>query len=432
MSGDSAAAGPQAVRRFNFSPGPAALPRAVMERAQREFLCLPNGSTADQEVPPPVGFGPIELTNLDAKGASHPGEPSEASPAQGMLAEAEAKLRKILNVPGPDEYRVLFVHGGAVGQFSSVPLNIGCGEGVAAAKADYVDCGFWSKRAATEAQKYVDVKEVPGTRLTAEGKTELLPPAEWDIRPDAAYVHVTLNETVQGLEFRRNLTGAGADEELRFDWPADKPPLVGDATSTLLSRPVNVRDFGILYASGGKNVPPGVTVVIVRTSLLTDRKAHAFTPQVMDYRMSGGGLMPQPSVFESKPNTPPIFATYMLGLVLDDLNDGSYKGDLGAVGRWIDGRAKRVYDAIAASEGFYRSSVDEKSRSHMSIVFRIREGEKDLESLFASEAAEKHGLHYLFAHPVSGGVRITTYNGVPDEALDAALAFMDTFRQAHA
>jgi phosphoserine aminotransferase len=437
-------------RRFSFAPGPGPLPRAVMERAQREFLCLPvedsaaaaakgGAAAAAAAAEEPVGFSPFELTNLDAEGNKHPGVPfREQSPVQGFMADAERKLRELMDIPPPSEYRVLFMHGGAVGQFSAVPLNIGFGaDGSSAGRADYVDTGFWSQRAQAEGEKYLDVKVIEGTRTGADGKAELVSPLDWNVRPDAAFVHVTLNETVQGFEYRgpQGKAAASADGDsssdgsLRFDWPAEYPVLVGDATSTLLSRAINVRDFGVIYTSGGKNVPAGVTVVIIKTSLLRERKAHPFTPQVMDYRMQGGALDPEPSIFESRPNTPPVFGVYMLGLVLDHLKETH--NDLAAVSQWVDRRSRRVYEAIDASDGFYSNKVTATSRSHMSICFRIRNDDRELETAFADKAAKEAGLHFLFGHAVRGGVRITLYNGVPDEAVDEVLAFMQDFKQRH-
>ena len=324
------------------------------------------------------------------------------------MLDTERKLREALAIP--DTYRVLFMHGGAVGQFSAVPLNL-LDEGK---KADYVQMGFWTQRAATEAGKYGDVA-VPTTFDKA-----IKPVAEWrgNVRPDASYVHICANETVQGMEYLEDP-----------EWDDSLPPLVVDAPSTLLSRPMDVAKYGLIYASGGKNLPAGLCVVIVREALLKERAAHPHCPQIMDYRMNAGGLMPKPSVFESRPNTPPTFGVYMLGLILDDILGA--KGGLPAVQKWVAERAGRVYGAIDGSDGFYTNTVDSSARSRMNAVFNIRGGDKGMEKRFVAEA-EAEGLFALFGHPVSGGVRITLYNGVPDEAVTAVIDFMARFKVANA
>lgn len=349
-----------------------------------------------------------KVTNLDALGASHAGVAKH--PLQQMMLDTERKLREALDVP--ESHRVLFMHGGAVGQFSAVPLNLLPGGEAEPARADYVQMGFWTQRAMAEAEKYCDV-HVPATFEKA-----ILPVSEWraNVRSDAAYVHLCANETVQGMEYH--------DDP---EWDESLPPLVLDATSTLLSRPMDVARYGVVYASGGKNLPAGVCVVIVRESLLTERQAHPLCPQIMDYRMNGGGLMPSPSVFESRPNTPPTFGVYMLGLVLDDLRDA--KGGLHAVQEWVAARAARVYDAVDSSDGYYVNTVDASARSRMNVVFNIAGG-KEVERRFVAEA-EAEGLFALFGHPIGGGVRITLYNGVPDAAVDAVIGFMQSFKAAN-
>ena len=388
---------PSLVRAHNFSPGPGALPTAVMQRAQAEFMNFAN-----------MGMGVIEITNLDSEGATHPGEARH--PLQQMMLDTEHKLRTALDIPS--SYRVLFMHGGAVGQFSAVPLNLLDDK----RKADYVQMGFWTKRAAAEASKYCDV----ATPVTFDKRIQ--PVAEWKhaIRADASYVHICANETVQGMEYLEDP-----------EWDDTMPPLVCDATSTLLSRPMDVARYGLIYSSGGKNLPAGLCVVIVRESLLAERQAHALCPQILDYRLNGGGLTPKSSVFESRPNTPPTFGVYMLGLILDDLL-GAKRG-LAAVQKWVASRAAKVYDAVEASGGFYSNNVEENSRSHMNVVFRIGgEGAGDLsvEKRFVAEATEA-GLFALFGHPVEGGCRVTLYNGVEDASVDAVVAFMRAFLAHH-
>uniref|UniRef100_A0A0G4I5I3 phosphoserine transaminase n=1 Tax=Chromera velia CCMP2878 TaxID=1169474 RepID=A0A0G4I5I3_9ALVE len=362
-----------------------------MERAQREFLNFQS-----------THMGVLEITNLDASN-DHPGEPRQ--PVQKMMLETEHKLRETLKIP--QNYRVLYMWGGAVGQFSAVPLNLCSKENP---KGDYVDMGFWSKRALTEGKKYCDV------HVAATVTTKIPHSSTWDVRRDADFVHICLNETVQGTEFHEDP-----------EWPSDYPPLVADATSTLLSRPVDIARYGIVYASGGKNLPAGMCLVIIREDLLTDREAHPLCPQVFDYRKLGGALMPKASCFQSLPNTPPVFAVYMLGLVLDWIRE-DFGGDLNQVKRWAHARAEKLYDAVEASRGFYSTDVSRECRSVMNAPFWVNGGDIEMERRFAVEAAAA-GLHYCFGHPVTGGVRITMYLGLPEATSDAAIAFMQKFEK---
>lgn len=258
-------------QQHSFSPGPASLPRSAMKRAQAEFRNFGN-----------TGFGAMETTNLS-------GTSSACSPQVGpdMLRGVETKLRRLLKLPVG--YRVLFMWGGAVGQFSAVPMNLleassKGGEDGRRYKADYVDSGLWGRRAAEEARKFANV------HIAAHFTDgHAIPSRQWAVRPDASYVHVCLNETTIGLELVDDVA-----------WDTESmPPLVADATSTLLSRPIDFSRYGLVYASGGKNLPAGVTVVIVREQLLQSRTAHPHTPAVLDYRQQGA------DVAVSSPNTPP-------------------------------------------------------------------------------------------------------------------------------
>jgi phosphoserine aminotransferase len=371
----------------NFSPGPGMLPDSVMKKAQREFCDFKDS-----------GMGIIETTNLDALGASHPGIAKHAG--QQMILDTSDKLRNLLNIPS--NFKILFMWGGAVGQFSAVPLNLLDNN----TKADYVDMGFWSRRAATEAAKYCDV-HVP----VVLSPTSFRPIDKWNIRGDTAYVHICLNETVEGFELIEDI------------WNSTLPPLVADATSTLLSRPIQFSKYGMVYASGGKNIPAGVTVVIIRDDLLA-RESHAFTPQIMDYNLNGGALSPISSPFESRPNTPPIFGIYMLGLVCDFISE-SHKS-LYELQKWVISRAQMIYNIIDNSDGFYCNTVDNQYRSRMSIVIRIGNDNRHLENLFIKQATEQ-GLYNVFGHPVSGGLRISLYIGVPDDSITAICKFMTSF-----
>lgn len=384
-----------AQRAHNFGPGPAALPEAVLKRAQAEFLSF-EGS----------GYSVLEWTNIDSATGMHPGVAAPGHKLQEMMLATEAKLRKAIDIPS--DYAVMFMHGGAVGQFSAVPLNLLGGPG---AKADYIDMGFWSRRALGEAQKYGDARNA--TAFVGDS------PATWSAwekqaRPDATYLHVCLSETVQGIELR---------EDPPASWSG--PPIVLDATSTILSRPLNVGRYALIYASGGKNIPAGMAVIIARQSFLAATEALKVTPQILEYRTNAGAIA---SIFESKPNTPPTFAVYMLNLVLDHL---ASEGGVVAQAKRITARAEGLYKAAEAAGGggFYKNVVHVAVRSYMNAVFTLPT--RELEKTFV-EQAEARGLHHLFGHPVSGGVRVTMYNWVRDESVDAVVAFMKEFAQQHA
>jgi len=237
-------------RAFNFSPGPGMLSTSVMRRAQQEF-CNYKGT----------GMGILEMTNLDAELGKHPGD--ARTPVQAMMLETEQKLRRVLEIP--KNYRVLFMHGGAAAQFSAVPLNL-LGDNVVG--CDICDVGYWSKCATAEASKYCSSIHAPVHSICHNG---LIPSVDtWDVRSGTAYVHMTMNETAEGVEFLTDPV-----------W-TNKPPLIADATSTLLSRPVDVKNYGMIYASGGKNIPAGMAVVILRDDLL-ERTPHPNCPQVLWY-----------------------------------------------------------------------------------------------------------------------------------------------------
>lgn len=359
-------------RAHNFSAGPSALPLAVLERAQAELLDYHG-----------TGMSILETSHRDAGG-----------PVQTVMARAEAQLRALLAIPS--SYRVLFFHGGAHGQFAAVPLNLTS----ASERAAYLVSGFWSERAREEASRYVTTLPV----AAAIDARSLVPASSWEVPRDAAYVHLCANETIHGLE-------------LHEDPAWDGPPLVADFTSTLLSRPVDVARYGVIYASSGKNLgPAGVTVVIVREELLA-RGARAETPSILDWAKQAASL-PVPSLY----STPPVFALYLMGLVLDDL---VARGGLQAAEWRARDRAARIY-ALLDAGGVYENHVSSAARSRMNLPFRIRGGDADAERRFLHEAEER-GLHQLFGHPRFGGLRITLYNGVSDESVDALADYLEDF-----
>lgn len=321
---------------------------------------------------------------------------------QNSISSAADRLRSLLDVP--TNYHILFMQGGAHGQFAAIAMNL-LGEKTT---ADYVLTGYWSQRAATEAAKYCNVRNAYNG--AEDGFSHIPPVDKWDISPDSAYVHICANETIHGLEFLEDPC-----------LPTGSPPLVGDFTSTLLSRRIDVSKYGCIYASGGKNLgPAGVTVVIVREDLVG--KESPICPAVLSYAKMAGSK-PIPSIY----NTPPTFLIYMVDLVLlDNMNSGG----IGVMEERAKNRSAQVYDIVDESGGFYKAKCSDLAhRSRMNVPFRIgigSEGNKDLEELFCLEA-EKRGLLQLFCHPLFPGCRVTLYNGIPDAAVEALCEFMEEF-----
>ena len=426
----------------NFSPGPAQLPRSVLSRARDEFLSWP------------------ETPGMSVMCVSHR---EHGGPYQQLQARAELQVRVALDVP--DDYHVLFMQGGAHAQFAALPLNL-CGGGAMASGAGApggsshsssqsslpiaaVDSGFWSRRAASEFSKYAavhwaasaELSDAPSGDAIASGDaltsgrgggdasrdwrdlgrhTRLPCAASWNVPGKAAFVHVCANETINGLELHEDPSLA-----------AGAPPVVADFTSTLLSRPVDISKYGVVYASGGKNIgPAGVTLVIVRDSLLRAEREHPLCPSMLSYR-TFADTRPITSLHA----TPPTFAIYLLSLTLEEL---AARGGV----QWAAERSTRLaallYSAIDASCGFYTNSVHAASRSRVSVPFAVRGGSsrspaqsKALEQSFLHEA-EARGFRHIAGHPLVGGLRASVYNGVADEAVEALVGFMDDFRRRHA
>jgi phosphoserine aminotransferase len=357
------------LRPFNFSPGPATLPDEVLEQARDELLDWHGTGASIMEV-------------------SHRGRDF-----RGCAAEAEADLRELMRIP--DGYRVLFLQGGATAQFAAVPLNLA----EAGEVADYLDTGHWSKRAVGEARRFCGVNiaaDASGSDYCAAPA-----PASWRLTPGAAYLHYTPNETIGGLE---------------FPYVPDTPaPLIADMSSTILSRPIEVARYGLIYASAQKNIgPAGLCVVIVREDLL--ERAATRAPAVWNYRlMAGDGSML---------NTPPTFTWYLAGLVLKWLRR---QGGLARMAERNRTKAERLYRAIDAS-GFYRNRVEPAWRSWMNVPFTL--ARPGLDELFVGEAA-RAGLLNLRGHRAVGGIRASLYNAMPPEGVDALVAFMDDFAHRH-
>jgi phosphoserine aminotransferase len=355
---------------YNFSAGPAMLPRPVMTQARDELLDW-HGS----------GMSVMEM--------------SHRSKAYLSIAEqAEADLRALLAIP--DNYKVLFLQGGATSQFAMVPLNLLRGKG----GADYVNTGAWSKKAIGEARKFCAVNVV----ATGEaGNFSAIPAFEsWQLDPGAAYVHYTPNETIGGVEFH---------------WVPETGdvPLVADMSSTILSRPIDVSRYGLIYAGAQKNIgPAGLTVVIVRDDLIGETLPG--TPTMFDYRVHADN--------GSMYNTPPTYAWYLAGLVFKWLLG---QGGLDAMAEINQRKSQQLYAAIEASD-FYSSPVDAACRSWMNVPFTLADAALDAAFL---EQAGQAGLLNLKGHRSVGGMRASIYNAMPESGIAALVDFMGEFERAH-
>lgn len=354
-------------RSYNFCAGPAALPEAVLEIARDDML---NWHGA--------GLSIMEMSH-------------RSSEVVGVAEHAENTLRDLLGIS--QDYAVLFLQGGASTQFASVPLNL-MGK---AGRADYLNIGQWSKKAIAEAKRYGDVNVV----ASSEGDNFSNIPAfdNWQLDAEAAYLHYTPNETIGGVEFH---------------WtPEVSVPLVADMSSTILSRPINVDDFGVIYAGAQKNIgPAGLTIVIVRRDLLGN--AHALCPSMLNWEVAADN--------DSMYNTPPTFGIYLAGLVFDWL---VAQGGLDAMAEINQRKAAKLYSAVDDSD-FYANPVAESDRSWMNVPFTLADDALDKQFLAESEAA---GLLNLKGHRSVGGMRASIYNAVPEDAVDALIAFMADFEQ---
>ena len=354
------------MRSYNFSPGPAVLPTEVLEQAREELLDW-NGS----------GMSVMEV--------SHRGKAFMRA-----AADAEADLRELLAIPG--NYKVLFVQGGATAQFALVPLNLTRRESL----VDYIDTGHWSKKAIAEARRYCTV-HVAGD---AGGALRVPPQSELDLRREAEYVHYTPNETISGVEFHYLPATPGA-------------PLIADMSSNILSRPIDVSKFGLIYAGAQKNIgPSGLTLVIVREDLIG--RARPETPSVFDYKAVAdeGSLL----------NTPPTFAWYVAGLVFKWLKR---QGGVAAMAERNRAKAQALYAAIDGS-ALYRNSVDAAARSWMNVTFTLNR--PGLEDEFLDQAAAA-GLTNLKGHRAFGGMRASLYNAMPFAGVEALVGFMREFER---
>jgi phosphoserine aminotransferase len=309
-------------------------------------------------------------------------------------AQAEADFRELLAIPA--NYKVLFLQGGAAAQFAVVPMNLLRGKD----RADYALTGYWSKRAITEARRYCKVNIAASSE---DGKFSYAPRQDkWKLDPGAAYVHMTSNETIDGVEFH---------------WVPETGdvPLVADASSHILSRPLDVSRFGLIYAGAQKNIgPAGLALVIVREDLIGQADPH--TPSIFDYKVQAGA--------DSMINTPPSYAIYIAGLVFQWLKR---LGGLARMEEMNVAKAKLLYDYLDQTE-FYYSPVARADRSRMNVPFRLRNDKLDAEFLKQAESA---GLTQLKGHRAVGGMRASIYNAMPLSGVQALLDFMRQFERNH-
>ena len=356
-------------RIFNFSAGPAVLPEDVLARAGDEMLDW-RGS----------GMCVMEM--------SHRGKEF-----MSIAAEAEKDLRDLLAIPA--NYKVLFLQGGATLQFAQIPMNLLAGR----TRADYVVTGEWSKKAVKEAQAFCDVH----IAASSEDKGFTYAPSNWNVRPDTAYVHYCSNETIGGVEFHE------------IPEIEKNPPLVADASSHILSRPLDVSKFGLIYAGAQKNIgPAGLTIVIVREDLTG--KATKGTPSVMDYKLQAAA--------DSMLNTPATYAMYVAGLVFKWLKQ---MGGLPEIEKRNIAKAKLLYDFLDASS-YFKNPVAKSDRSRMNVPFTLKNASQDDAFL---KGAEKLGMVQLKGHRSVGGMRASIYNAMPAEGVRQLVAYMKEFEAKH-
>ena len=357
-------------RVFNFSAGPAVLPEPVLRQAAEEMLDW-HGS----------GMSVMEM--------SHRGKEFI-----GIHAEAEADLRELLAVP--KNYKVLFLQGGAIAENAIVPMNLLRGRAV----ADYVNTGEWSKKSIKEAKKYCTVNVAASSE---DRNFSYIPPRDaWTLSPEAGYVHICSNETIGGLEYH---------------WVPETGdvPLVADMSSHILSRPVEVAKYGLIYAGAQKNIgPAGLTIVIVREDLIG--QALPVTPSAFDYKQQADN--------DSMLNTPPTYAVYVAGLVFKWLKA---QGGLAEIERRNIAKAKVLYDYLDQSK-FFLSPVEPRDRSRMNVPFTLADAK--LDDAFLKGAAER-GMVQLKGHRSVGGMRASIYNAMPQEGVQRLVDYMKEFEKRH-
>ena len=343
------------------------LPEAVIERAKNEMSSLGG-----------LGAGVMEISHRSAE-------------FRTVLGKAETGIGELLRLP--QNYRVLFMSGGASLQFAMVPMNLL----KPGSSADYVVTGAWGRKAVAEARRFGTAREV--IDRSSSDHTSIPDQSELALSPDAAYVHYTSNETIDGVEFH-------------YDLDAGDIPVICDASSNILSRPIDVEKYALIYAGAQKNIgPSGVTVVIVRDDLL--KEIPAGLPTLMDYRTFADA--------DSMPNTPNTWGIYMIGLVCDWLQE---QGGLEGIAQKNREKSELLYHAIDMSDGFYAGHVRRNARSRMNVTFRL--ANEELEERFCAEA-EARGMIGLRGHRTVGGIRASIYNAMPLLGVEALVNFMKDF-----
>lgn len=354
-------------RIYNFSAGPAALPLPVLQRAQEEILSL-NG----------IGMSVMEVSHRSRHFAP-------------ILASAEQGIRDLMGVP--DNYRILFLQGGASLQFSMIPINFLAAGG----SADYIITGVWGKKALAEARRAGDARVIHSTEESGFRST----PSQDELRfdKDANYIHYTSNETIEGVEFKYELDGGNV-------------PVVCDASSNILSKPFDVEKYAIIYAGAQKNIgPSGVTVVIIRDDMLERVPEHQYS--MLDYRKIAEN--------DSMLNTPNTWGIYLVSLVCEWLKE---QGGVEAIKSRNEEKAAILYNAIDASDGFYTGHADRAARSLMNVTFSLPS--EELDEKFCTEAAA-NGMDGLRGHRSLGGIRASIYNAFPKEGVERLVEFMGDF-----
>ncbi len=358
-------------RVYNFSAGPSVLPEEVLKKAQDEMLCYEES-----------GMSVMEMSH-------------RSKPYEKIIQGAEALLRKIMNIP--DNYKVMFLQGGASSQFAMIPMNL-----MKKGKIDLVLTGMWAKKAKEEAARYGNVNIVASSQDKTFSYIPELDPEKFD--KDADYFYICQNNTIYGTRFK-NLPDTG------------NVPLVADLSSCILSEPINVSDYGLIFAGAQKNMgPAGLTVVIIREDLISD--AMDITPTMFKYttHVENGSMY----------NTPPTYAIYICKLVLEWLDQ---LGGLEVMGEINKRKAKKLYDFLDNSKLFKPTVLNPDDRSLMNIPFIT--GNEDLDAKFVAEAT-KAGFVNLKGHRSVGGMRASIYNAMPEEGVDALVAFMAEFEKANA
>ena len=353
-------------RVYNFSAGPAVLPLSVLEEIQRDLISLPG-----------VGMSILEISHRSA-------------PFEKILADADADIRALANIP--PSYKVLFLQGGASLQFSMVPMNLL----TPGSTADYIDGGSWAEKAVKEAKKIGNVNVAATTK--GENYARIPHQGELKLTPNAAYVHMTSNNTIEGTEYK-DLPEVG------------NVPLVSDTSSDMFSKPIDVTRHALIYSGAQKNMgPAGVTVVIIREDLL--QRSQKSLPAMLNYAVhaENGSLY----------NTPPAFAVYTMGLVMKWLRR---EGGLAAIEKVNVRKAGKLYAEIDRT-GFYRGTAQKDQRSLMNVTFRLPS--EDLEKQFVKESTAA-GLDGLKGHRSVGGMRASIYNAFPEDGVDALVGFMRDF-----